>query len=57
MLGFTVPLLLLVALVLGSLSRELLELMLGDKGTEALSLYVVSMYVYAFMCMCVWDSL
>ncbi|KAG1967705.1 EH domain-containing protein [Pimephales promelas] len=40
MLGFTVPLLLLVALVLGSLSRELLELMLGDKGTEALSLYV-----------------
>ncbi|XP_067285010.1 uncharacterized protein si:ch211-11k18.4 [Pseudorasbora parva] len=40
MLGFTVPLLLLVALVLGSLSREVLDLMLGNKGTEALSLYV-----------------
>ncbi|XP_051988473.1 uncharacterized protein si:ch211-11k18.4 [Xyrauchen texanus] len=40
MLGFTVPLLLLAALMLGSLSREVLELMLGDNGTEALSLYV-----------------
>lgn len=47
MLGFTVPLLLLVALVLGSLSREILVLMLGDKGTEALSLYVVSMYMHS----------
>lgn len=47
MLGFTVPLLLLVALVLGSLSRDVLELMLGDKGTEALSLYVVSMYMHS----------
>ncbi|XP_051744360.1 uncharacterized protein si:ch211-11k18.4 [Ctenopharyngodon idella] len=40
MLGFTVPLVLLVILVLGSLSREVLELMLGNNGTEALSLYV-----------------
>ncbi|XP_048058326.1 uncharacterized protein si:ch211-11k18.4 [Megalobrama amblycephala] len=40
MLGFTVPLLLLVILVLGSLSRDVLVLMLGNNGTEALSLYV-----------------
>ncbi|XP_073713492.1 uncharacterized protein [Misgurnus anguillicaudatus] len=40
MLGFTVPLLLLVILVLGTLSKEMLVLMLGDTGTEALSLYV-----------------
>ncbi|XP_016339624.1 uncharacterized protein LOC107687000 [Sinocyclocheilus anshuiensis] len=41
MLGFTVPLLLLVTLVLGSLSKDLLVLMLGDSGIEALTLYVV----------------
>ncbi|XP_067229901.1 uncharacterized protein si:ch211-11k18.4 [Chanodichthys erythropterus] len=40
MLGFTVPLLLLGILVLGSLSRDVLVLMLGNNGTEALSLYV-----------------
>ncbi|XP_016134868.1 uncharacterized protein [Sinocyclocheilus grahami] len=41
MLGFTVPLLLLVTLVLGSLSKDLLVLILGDSGIEALTLYVV----------------
>ncbi|KAK2916209.1 hypothetical protein QQF64_024681 [Cirrhinus molitorella] len=40
-LGFTVPLLLLVTLVLGSLSKDILELMLGNSGIEALTLYVV----------------
>ncbi|XP_030649489.1 uncharacterized protein si:ch211-11k18.4 [Chanos chanos] len=40
MLGFTVPLLLLALLVLGSLSREMLELALGKNGTETLSLYL-----------------
>lgn len=45
MLGFTVPLLLLIVLVLGTLSREMLELMLGDNGTEALSLYVVGTHL------------
>lgn len=40
MMGFIVPLLLLVVLVLGSLSKDVLVLMLGDSGTEALSLYV-----------------
>ncbi|TRY59865.1 hypothetical protein DNTS_035278 [Danionella cerebrum] len=40
MMGFIVPLLLLTVLVLGSLSKEVLVLMLGDAGTEALSLYV-----------------
>lgn len=53
MLGFTVPLLLLVTLVLGSLSKDVLVLLLGDSGIEALTLYVVSMYVYAFVCVCV----
>ncbi|XP_043091737.1 uncharacterized protein si:ch211-11k18.4 [Puntigrus tetrazona] len=41
MLGFTVPLLLLVTLVLGSLSKDVLVLMLGKSGIEALTLYVV----------------
>uniref|UniRef100_A0A9R1SR68 Si:ch211-11k18.4 n=2 Tax=Cyprinus carpio TaxID=7962 RepID=A0A9R1SR68_CYPCA len=41
MLGFTVPLLLLVTLVLGSLSKDVLVLLLGDSGIEALTLYVV----------------
>uniref|UniRef100_A0A8C2FPV4 Si:ch211-11k18.4 n=1 Tax=Cyprinus carpio TaxID=7962 RepID=A0A8C2FPV4_CYPCA len=57
MLGFTVPLLLLVTLVLGSLSKDVLVLMLGDSGIEALTLYVVSMYVYAFVCVCVFSIL
>lgn len=45
LLGFSVPLLLLFALVLGSLSREVLELALGSEGTDTLSLYLVSMYI------------
>uniref|UniRef100_A0A8C1UYL1 Si:ch211-11k18.4 n=1 Tax=Cyprinus carpio TaxID=7962 RepID=A0A8C1UYL1_CYPCA len=44
MLGFTVPLLLLATLVLGSLSKDVLVLMLGDSGIEALTLYVVSIF-------------
>ncbi|MCI4384892.1 hypothetical protein PGIGA_G00044070 [Pangasianodon gigas] len=40
LLGFSVPLLLLFALVLGTLSREVLELALGAEGTETLSLYL-----------------
>ncbi|KAK2829611.1 hypothetical protein Q7C36_017601 [Tachysurus vachellii] len=40
LLGFSVPLLLLFVLVLGSLSREMLELALGAQGTETLSLYL-----------------
>lgn len=58
MLGFTVPLLLLVTLVLGSLSKDVLVLMLGNSGTEALALYVVSMYMHLCVCtyatLCVW---
>ncbi|KAL0993639.1 hypothetical protein UPYG_G00110950 [Umbra pygmaea] len=40
LLGFSVPLMLMAALVLGSLSREMLELALGNHGTDALSLYL-----------------
>ncbi|CAB1341341.1 unnamed protein product [Coregonus sp. 'balchen'] len=40
LLGFSVPFMLMAALVLGSLSRELLEMALGDDGFEALSLYL-----------------
>ncbi|KAK6311352.1 uncharacterized protein si:ch211-11k18.4 [Coregonus clupeaformis] len=40
LLGFSVPFMLMAALVLGSLSRELLEMALGDDGIEALSLYL-----------------
>ncbi|KAG7266673.1 hypothetical protein CRUP_038061 [Coryphaenoides rupestris] len=39
-LGFIVPLALLALLVLGSLSKEVLEVALGPKGTEALALYL-----------------
>uniref|UniRef100_A0A8C1V3K9 Si:ch211-11k18.4 n=1 Tax=Cyprinus carpio TaxID=7962 RepID=A0A8C1V3K9_CYPCA len=46
MLGFTVPLLLLATLVLGSLSKDVLVLMLGDSGIEALTLYVVSICIF-----------
>uniref|UniRef100_A0A672KHF1 Uncharacterized LOC107590563 n=1 Tax=Sinocyclocheilus grahami TaxID=75366 RepID=A0A672KHF1_SINGR len=53
MLGFTVPLLLLVTLVLGSLSKDLLVLILGDSGIEALTLYVVSMYMHSCGGVCV----
>ncbi|XP_069044472.1 uncharacterized protein [Lepisosteus oculatus] len=40
LLGFAVPLLLLATLVLSSLSRELLDITLGESGTETLSLYL-----------------
>ncbi|XP_037544850.1 uncharacterized protein si:ch211-11k18.4 [Nematolebias whitei] len=40
LLGFSVPLALLALLILGSVSRELLEMALGHEGTEALSLYL-----------------
>uniref|UniRef100_A0A8C8HZU4 G domain-containing protein n=1 Tax=Oncorhynchus tshawytscha TaxID=74940 RepID=A0A8C8HZU4_ONCTS len=40
LLGFSVPFMLMAALVLGSLSRELLEMSLGHDGIEALSLYL-----------------
>lgn len=39
-LGFCVPLLMLAFLVLGSLSKEVLDMTLGPNGTEALSLYL-----------------
>ncbi|KAG9342887.1 hypothetical protein JZ751_015103 [Albula glossodonta] len=44
LLGFSVPLLLLALLVLGSLSREVLEMMLGEDGTDTLSLYLHQLY-------------
>ncbi|KAG5831973.1 hypothetical protein ANANG_G00286170 [Anguilla anguilla] len=40
LLGFCVPLLMLAFLVLGSLSKEVLDMTLGPNGTEALSLYL-----------------
>lgn len=48
LLGFSVPLMLLFALVLGSLSRDVLELVLGAEGTETLSLYLVSVPIVSF---------
>ncbi|XP_071262908.1 uncharacterized protein [Salvelinus alpinus] len=39
-LGFSVPFMLMAALVLGSFSKELLKMALGDDGIEALSLYL-----------------
>lgn len=49
LLGFSVPLLLLFALVLGSLSRDVVELVLGAEGTETLSLYLVSVYISTYL--------
>uniref|UniRef100_A0A8D0CQ93 Si:ch211-11k18.4 n=1 Tax=Sander lucioperca TaxID=283035 RepID=A0A8D0CQ93_SANLU len=40
LLGFSVPLALMALLVLGVLSKELLEVALGREGTETLSLYL-----------------
>ncbi|XP_017537890.1 uncharacterized protein si:ch211-11k18.4 [Pygocentrus nattereri] len=40
LLGFTIPLLMLAALVLGSLSKEMLDMVLGADGTEALTIYL-----------------
>lgn len=42
LLGFSIPMALMALLVLGALSRELLEVALGPQGTETLSLYMVS---------------
>uniref|UniRef100_A0A8B9HWH4 Si:ch211-11k18.4 n=1 Tax=Astyanax mexicanus TaxID=7994 RepID=A0A8B9HWH4_ASTMX len=40
LLGFSIPLLMLGALVLGSMSKEMLDLVLGADGTVALSQYL-----------------
>ncbi|KAM6966244.1 uncharacterized protein LKV04_018735 [Tautogolabrus adspersus] len=40
LLGFCVPLALMALVVLGSVSKELLEMVLGSQGTETLSLYL-----------------
>lgn len=40
LLGFSVPLALMALLVLGALSKELLEITLGPEGTQALSVYL-----------------
>lgn len=50
LLGFSVPFMLMAALVLGSFSKELLEMALGDDGIEALSLYLVSVFVRERQC-------
>ncbi|CAI5674872.1 unnamed protein product [Oreochromis niloticus] len=42
LLGFSVPLALMAFLLLGVLSQDLLDVALGQEGTEALSLYLVS---------------
>uniref|UniRef100_A0A7N8WKX8 Si:ch211-11k18.4 n=1 Tax=Mastacembelus armatus TaxID=205130 RepID=A0A7N8WKX8_9TELE len=42
LLGFSVPMALLALMVLGTLSKELLEMALGPEGIDALSLYVVN---------------
>ncbi|XP_019723836.1 uncharacterized protein LOC109514864 [Hippocampus comes] len=41
LLGFSIPMALLAVLLLGTLSKELLEVALGRQGIEALSLYLV----------------
>ncbi|XP_037112922.1 uncharacterized protein si:ch211-11k18.4 [Syngnathus acus] len=41
LLGFSIPMTLLAVLLLGTLSKEVLEIALGSKGIEALSLYLV----------------
>nr|XP_020453416.1 uncharacterized protein LOC109958834 [Monopterus albus] len=40
LLGFSIPMALMALLVLGALSKELLEMALGRHGTETLSLYM-----------------
>uniref|UniRef100_A0AAQ5ZP90 Dynamin N-terminal domain-containing protein n=1 Tax=Amphiprion ocellaris TaxID=80972 RepID=A0AAQ5ZP90_AMPOC len=44
LLGFSIPMALMAILVLGALSKELLEMALGPQGTEALSLYLQQLY-------------
>lgn len=46
LLGFSIPLALLAFLVLGTMSKEVLEVALGREGTESLSLYVVNVYYF-----------
>lgn len=41
LLGFSIPMALLAVLLLGTLSKELLEVALGRQGIDALSLYLV----------------
>lgn len=48
LLGFSVPLALMALLVLGTLSKELLDLALGHEGTDTLSLYLVSLFFFFF---------
>lgn len=50
LLGFTVPMALMALLVLGALSKELLEMALGHEGTETLSLYLVSVQAAVYCC-------
>lgn len=40
LLGFSVPLALMALLVLGALSKEIMEITLGPEGTQALSVYL-----------------
>uniref|UniRef100_A0A8C5DYL4 Uncharacterized LOC114468374 n=1 Tax=Gouania willdenowi TaxID=441366 RepID=A0A8C5DYL4_GOUWI len=48
LLGFSIPMALMALLVLGALSKELLEVALGKQGKETLSLYLVSHLVFFF---------
>ncbi|XP_077475941.1 uncharacterized protein LOC144089013 [Stigmatopora argus] len=41
LLGFTIPMTLLAILLIGTLSKEVLEIALGRQGIEALSLYLI----------------
>ncbi|XP_077590646.1 uncharacterized protein LOC144208591 [Stigmatopora nigra] len=41
LLGFTIPMTLLAIILLGTLSKEVLEIALGRQGIEALSLYLI----------------
>uniref|UniRef100_A0A8C4TGP6 Si:ch211-11k18.4 n=1 Tax=Erpetoichthys calabaricus TaxID=27687 RepID=A0A8C4TGP6_ERPCA len=50
LLGFAVPLFLLASLVLGTMSREVLVLALGESGTDALSVYLSPVaYIWSMM--------
>lgn len=42
LLGFSVPMVIMALLLLGVLSKDLLNMALGPQGTEVLSLYLVS---------------
>ncbi|XP_039620782.1 uncharacterized protein si:ch211-11k18.4 [Polypterus senegalus] len=50
LLGFAVPLFLLASLVLGTMSREVLVLALGESGTDVLSVYLSPVaYIWSMM--------